>query len=77
MTTAQRIGDFTRLNNSNQLNAYIGIDLIRYQSGQYIRRNHINKRGNPIARGILFLVEHNMIKQCASALYYRIVDYLL
>lgn len=37
-----------------QLNAYVGIDLIRYQSGQFLKKGHINKRGNPKARAILF-----------------------
>ncbi|WP_246001293.1 hypothetical protein [Companilactobacillus musae] len=50
------------------------IDLIMYQSGQYIRGNHINKRGNPMAQGILFLAVCNMIKQQASAPNH-IVDY--
>ncbi len=68
------IGDFTRFDNANQLNAYVGIDLIRYQSGQYIRGDHINKRGNPKARGLLFLTIRNMLKQQASAPNH-IVDY--
>ena len=77
MTAAQligEVGDFTRFDNANQLNAYFGIDLIRYQSGNYIRGDHINKRGNPIARGILFLAVRNMLKQQASAPNH-IVDY--
>lgn len=68
------IGDFTRFDTSNQLNAYVGIDLIRYQSGQYTRRDHINKRGNPKAREILFFAIRNMIKQQAAAPNH-IVDY--
>lgn len=68
------IGDFARFDTSNQLNAYVGIDLIRYQSGQYLRKDHINKRGNPKAREILFLTVRNMIKQQAAAPNH-IVDY--
>ena len=49
------IGDFTRFDNSNQLNAYVGIDLNRYQSGQRMRKDHINKRGNPKARAFYSL----------------------
>lgn len=59
------IGDFTRFDNSNQLNAYVGIDIFRYQSGQYFRGDHINKRGNARARGILFFMVRNMLKQQA------------
>ena len=61
------IGDFTRFDNANQLNAYVGIDLIRYQSGQFLRKDHINKRGNPKARAILFLAVRNMIRQQSAA----------
>lgn len=68
------IGDFTRFDNANQLNAYVGIDLIRYQSGQYLRKDHINKRGNPKARELLFIAVRNMIKQ-QSAAPNHIVDY--
>ena len=68
------IGDFTRFDNSNQINAYVGIDLVRYQSGQYLRKDHINKRGNPKAREILFFSVRNMIKQQAAAPNH-IVDY--
>ena len=48
--------------------------MIRYQSGQYIRGDHINKRGNPKARAILFNTVSNMIKQQATAPNH-IVDY--
>ena len=61
------IGDFNRFDNANQLNAYVGIDLIRYQSGQFLRKDHINKRGNPKARAILFLAVRNMIRQQSAA----------
>lgn len=77
MTAAQMIGevgDFNRFETANQLNAFFGIDLIRYQSGQYVRCDHINKRGNPTARKILYFAVRNMIKQQASAPNH-IVDY--
>lgn len=41
------LGDIRQFDNANQLNAYVGIDLNRYHSGQYTRQDHINKRGNP------------------------------
>ncbi|GEO65578.1 IS110 family transposase [Companilactobacillus nantensis] len=68
------IGNFTRFDNSNQLNAYIGIDLMRYQSGRSQKKDHINKRGNPKARAVLYSAVRNMIKQQASA-QNHIVDY--
>ena len=68
------LGDITRFDDANQLNAYIGIDLNRYQSGQYQRQDHINKRGNPHARALVYLIVRNMIRQQASAPNH-IVDY--
>lgn len=77
LTAAQllgELGDITRFDNANQLNAYIGIDLNRYQSGQFRRQDHINKRGNPHARALLYLIVRNMIRQQAAAPNH-IVDY--
>lgn len=77
LTAAQllgELGDITRFDNANQLNAYIGIDLNRYQSGQYRRQDHINKRGNPHARALVYLIVRNMIRQQAAAPNH-IVDY--
>lgn len=68
------IGDILRFDNANQVNAYIGIDLNRYQSGKYQRQDHINKRGNPHARALLYLIVKNMIRQQAAAPNH-IVDY--
>lgn len=76
-TAAQLIGelgDLTRFDNSNQINAYIGIDIKRYQSGGYQRQDHINKRGNPHARALVYLIVRNMIRQKAAAPNH-IVDY--
>ncbi|WP_300560464.1 IS110 family transposase [Companilactobacillus sp.] len=77
LTVAQllgEVGDFTRFDTSNQINAYVGIDLIRYQSGQYSRGDHINKRGNPAARMVLYTAVTNMIMHQSSAPNH-IVDY--
>lgn len=41
------IGDLSRFSNHKQVNAFIGINIRRYQSGTYTGQNHINKRGNP------------------------------
>lgn len=48
------LGDVRRFEKSNQLNAFVGIDIRRYQSGNYTGRDHINKRGNPKGRKVLF-----------------------
>ena len=48
------LGDIRRFRNSNVLNAFIGIDLRHYESGDYVANDHISKRGNTVARKILF-----------------------
>ena len=57
------LGDISRFDNSNQLNAFVGIDIRRYQSGTYLGQDHINKRGNPVARKLLYFTVGNMIRQ--------------
>ncbi|MEY8443768.1 IS110 family transposase [Lactococcus ileimucosae] len=58
------LGDIRRFRNPNQINAFIGIDLRHYESGNFIAQEHITKRGNPYARKILFKAIHNIV--CAS-----------
>ncbi len=48
------LGDIRRFRTSNKLNAFIGLDIHQYQSGDKDLRFGISKRGNPIARKILF-----------------------
>lgn len=48
------LGDIRRFHSSNALNAYIGIDLRHYESGNFVATDHISKRGNAVARKILF-----------------------
>ena len=48
------LGDIRRFHSANQINAFIGIDLRHYESGNYLAKEHITKRGNPYARKILF-----------------------
>ena len=38
----------------------IGIDLRHYESGNFLAKEHITKRGNPYARKILFKCIHNI-----------------
>ena len=68
------LGDVRRFETSNQLNAFVGIDIRRYQSGNYLGKDHINKRGNPKGRKILFFSVRNMIRQQKAAPNH-IVDY--
>lgn len=68
------LGDITRFNTSNQLNAYVGIDIRRYESGSIRAKDHINKRGNRHARKHLYWIIRNMIRSQHSGPNH-IVDY--
>ena len=50
------LGDIRRFQSTNQINAFIGIDLRHYESGNFLAKEHITKRGNPYAE-----------KSCSSA----------
>ena len=54
------LGDSRRFQSTNQINAFIGIDLRHYESGNFLAKEHITKRGNPYARKILFKCIHNI-----------------
>ncbi|WP_308445804.1 IS110 family transposase [Staphylococcus marylandisciuri] len=56
------LGDVTQFKSNKQLNAYVGIDIKRYQSGGTQSRDTINKRGNKKARRLLFWVVMNIIR---------------
>lgn len=68
------LGDIRRFDTANQLNAFVGIDIRRYQSGKYQGKDHINKRGNPKGRKILFFTIRNMVR-AQKAAPNHIVDY--
>ncbi|WP_017728219.1 IS110 family transposase [Halalkalibacterium ligniniphilum] len=55
-------GDLRRFKNPKQLNAYVGIDIMRYQSGKTFYKDKINKRGNNKLRKILFYMIQTMIR---------------
>lgn len=57
------LGDLSRFSSSKKVNAYIEIDIRRYQSGSFLGNDHINKRGNSNARRVLYLIVINMLKQ--------------
>ena len=54
------LGDIHRFQSTNQINAFIGIDLRHYESRNFLAKEHITKRGNPYARKILFKCIHNI-----------------
>ncbi|EEY79499.2 hypothetical protein HMPREF0847_01676 [Streptococcus sp. 2_1_36FAA] len=54
------LGDIRRFQSTNQINAFIGIDLRHYESGNFLAKEHITKRGNPYARKISFKCIHNI-----------------
>lgn len=56
------IGDIRRFDNPKQLNAFAGIDIRRYQSGKFIAKDRINKRGNKHLRKLLYIIIQNMIR---------------
>ena len=57
-TTAVRVlaelGDLRRFSNPNKINAFIGIDPGRYQSGEMESNLSITKHGNAVARKLLY-----------------------
>lgn len=55
------LGDIRRFKNHKQLNAYVGIDVMTYQSGNTRYEDRINKRGNKKLRKILFFMIRTMI----------------
>ncbi len=56
-------GDIRRFENHRQMNAFSGIDIRRYQSGKFLARDKINKRGNSHLRKLLYIIIMNMLKQ--------------
>lgn len=66
------IGDISRFKNNKQVNAYVGIDVVRYQSGTIQHKDKINRRGNKRLRSILFFMVVSML---GSKKPNHIVDY--
>lgn len=56
------LGDMSNLHSHKQLNAFVGIDIKRYQSGLTHYKDTVNKRGNKKARRLLFLVICNILR---------------
>lgn len=77
-TTAVRVlaelGDIRRFSNPNKINAFIGIDPGRYQSGEMDSSLSITKHGNAMARKILYRAI-GQIDQAAKTQPCHIADY--
>lgn len=58
------IGDISRFDSANQINAFIGIDLRHYESGLFTGSDTISKRGNKIARKLLYQCVFQIVKTC-------------
>lgn len=56
------LGDIKSFPSHKKLNAYIGIDIKRYQSGKTQYKDKINKRGNRRARALFYIVVMNIIR---------------
>lgn len=67
-------GDFTRFDNYKQLNAFLGLDLNRYQSGKYIKDDTINRRGSSQGRAVETEMIRSMIRNQNKIQNY-IIDY--
>lgn len=55
------VGDLRRFHSANAVNRYIGIDLVRYESGDHKMKRGISKRGNAYARKILYRAIMNIV----------------
>ncbi len=50
------LGNIRLFQSTNQINAYIRIDLRHYESGNYLAQEHVTKRGNSYVRKFLLSV---------------------
>lgn len=68
------LGDISRFQNAKQLNAYAGIDIMRYQSGNTLYRDRINKRGKKtFAENIIFYDLYNAYDKRKAESFYRLL----
>ena len=54
------LGEIRRFHSTNQINAFISIDLRHYESGNFLAKEHITRHGNPYARKILLKCIHKI-----------------
>ncbi|TAS76990.1 IS110 family transposase, partial [Lactiplantibacillus plantarum] len=67
VTLIAEFGDIRRFKSSNAMNAFVGIDFRHYESGKYVAKDTISKRGNAIARKILY----KAVLTCVTASRYQ------
>lgn len=60
------LGDIRRFHSANAINAYVGIDLVIYESGGFKGQRHIRKCGNAYARKILYQTVISMVATAHS-----------
>lgn len=68
------VGNLNRFKSYKKLNAFVGIDLNRYQSGQSKKRDSINRRGNTSARLVEFEMVRSMLRN-KGRIKNHLVDY--
>nr|WP_269448276.1 transposase [Limosilactobacillus agrestis] len=68
------VGNLNRFKTYKKLNAFVGIDLNRYQSGQNKKGDSINRRGNTNARLVEFEMIRSMLRN-KSRIKNHLVDY--
>ena len=70
------IGDIRRFQRASQVNAYVGIDLRHYESGKFVGTDTISKRGNAIARKVLYRIVQQIYRTCQNSNHFcHIADY--
>ena len=67
VTLIAEFGDIRRFKSSNAMNAFVGIDFRHYESGKFVAKDTISKRGNAIARKILY----KAVLNCVIASHYH------
>ena len=56
------VGDISRFSSAKKLTAYAGLDPSVYQSGRFVGKSHISKRGNKHLRRILFISAQHAVR---------------
>ncbi|MCH3922236.1 IS110 family transposase [Limosilactobacillus sp.] len=67
VTLIAEFGDIRRFKSSNAMNAFVGIDFRHYESGKFVAKDTISKRGNAIARKLLY----KAVLNCVIASHYH------
>lgn len=60
---SNELGDMGRFSNGRELSSNIGLTPSEYSSGEYVRKGHITRQGNPRVRAILVEVAWRAIRE--------------